>query len=268
MHEPPEQEQTPIPWGTYVALGDSFTEGLDDPLPDGSFRGWADRLATHLGRSRPGLRYANLAIRGKLLGQIIDEQLPVAIDLHPELVTFCAGGNDILRPGSDPDQLAVEFEAATAELRRAGAHVVICTGFDTKDVPIMRRVRGKVATYNAHLRAIADRHDCAVVDLWSMTVLQDPRAWSEDRLHLSPEGHERVALRACAELGIPVTADWSEPWPAAEPTDWLTLRRSDLTWARKHFVPWLGRRIARRSSADGIEPKRPVLAELELCERP
>src|ERR671922_211592 len=29
----------------FVALGDSTTEGLMDPLPDGSgFRGWADRL--------------------------------------------------------------------------------------------------------------------------------------------------------------------------------------------------------------------------------
>ncbi|WHT19905.1 SGNH/GDSL hydrolase family protein [Crossiella sp. CA-258035] len=265
MEKPLEEEAVPGLWGSYAALGDSFTEGLDDPWPDGSFRGWADRLAGHLATARPHLRYANLAIRGKLLGQIIDEQLPVAVALQPELVTFCAGGNDILRPGSDPDALAVQFEAATAQLRKAGADVVICTGFDTKDVPIMRRVRGKVATYNAHLRAIADRHNCYVVDLWSMTVLHDPRAWSEDRLHLSPEGHERVALRACAELGIPVTADWSEPWPVADPADWLTLRRADLKWARQHFVPWLGRRLAGRSSADGIEPKRPELAE--LCEK-
>ncbi|MBP2475124.1 lysophospholipase L1-like esterase [Crossiella equi] len=249
-------------WGSLVALGDSFTEGLDDLRPDGSYRGWADRLAEHLAESRPDLRYANLAIRGKLLGEIISEQLPKVKELRPDLVTFCAGGNDILRPGSDPDALAVEFEEAVVELRALGADVVICTGFDTKDVLIMRRVRGKVATYNAHLRAIADRHGCHVVDLWSMTVLQDPRAWGEDRLHLSPEGHERVALRACAELGIPVAADWAEPWPAAEPADWVTLRRADWHWTTHHFMPWLGRKLTGRSSSEGVLPKRPELEQL------
>src|SRR5690606_21086301 len=106
-------------------------------------------------------------------------------------------------------------------------------------------------TYNAHLRAIADRYDCRVVDLWSMNVLRDARAWSEDRLHLSAEGHRRVALRACEALGIEVDEDWREPWPPVPEQSWREQRVKDIQWARTHLAPWIGRRLRGESSGDG-----------------
>lgn len=246
-------------WSALMTLGDSFTEGLNDPGLDGNFRGWADRLAERLTVLRPGLRYANLAVRGKLLRAIVEEQVPVAVERRPDLVTLAGGGNDILRPGSDPDALAELFDQGVARLRAAGCDVVIFIGFDTRDVPVLKYVRGKIATYNLHLRAVADRHGCRVVDLWGMKVLHDTRAWSADRLHLSPEGHRRVALRVCDVLGITVDEDWDTPWPPAVPTDWLTSRRDDLRWAREYLVPWVGRRLRGQSSGDNIAPKRPEL---------
>ena len=99
-------------WGSFVAIGDSFTEGLDDWLPSGYPRGWADRVAERLGDGRPDFRYANLAIRGKRLHQIVEDQVPVAERLRPDLITFCAGGNDILRPQCDPDSLAARYDRA------------------------------------------------------------------------------------------------------------------------------------------------------------
>src|SRR5487761_1677162 len=195
------------PIGSFAALGDSFTEGLADPRPDGGYRGWADRFAEHLADRCPGLRYANLAVRGKLLGEVVAEQLPAAIEMGPELVSIAAGGNDLLRPGADPDLLAVVFDDAVASLRAAGCQVLILTGFDPRTFPVIRWIRGKVAVYNMHLRAIADRQHCAVVDLWSMPVLCDPRVWDDDRLHLTAEGHRRVALRACEAVGAAADAD-------------------------------------------------------------
>ena len=103
----------------FVAIGDSFTEGLHDPDPGGGFRGWADRVADALSAQRPGFRYANLAIRGKLLGQVVAEQLPRAVEMAPDLVSLAAGGNDILC-GADVDALAAEFESAVAKLLAAG----------------------------------------------------------------------------------------------------------------------------------------------------
>ncbi|MCP9985670.1 SGNH/GDSL hydrolase family protein [Streptomyces sudanensis] len=251
--------------GSYTAIGDSFTEGVGDPGPDGRFVGWADRLAVLLADRLPEgreFRYANLAVRGRLLDRIVREQVPRAKELTPDLVTFCAGGNDIIRPGSDPDDVAERFERAVADLASAVGTVVVTTGFDTRGVPVLRRLRGKIATYNGHVRAIADRYGCPVLDLWSLRTVQDRRAWDRDRLHLSPEGHRRVALRAAQVLGLEVPADPDEPWPPLPPRGALEERRDDVHWARDHLVPWIGRRLRGESSGDRVSAKRPDLLPL------
>ncbi|MFD0370134.1 MULTISPECIES: SGNH/GDSL hydrolase family protein [unclassified Streptomyces] len=252
-------------FGSYAAIGDSFTEGVGDPGPDGTFVGWADRFAVLLADELPeheDFRYANLAVRGRLLDQIVMEQVPRAKELAPDLVTFCAGGNDIIRPGTDPDDVAERFERAVADLTSAVGTVMVTTGFDTRDVPLLKHLRGKIATYNGHVRAIADRYGCPVLDLWSLKSVQDRRAWDEDRLHLSPEGHTRVALRAAQVLGRRVPADPEQPWPPQPPRGTLEVRKDDIHWAREYLVPWIGRRLRGESSGDHVEAKRPDLMPL------
>lgn len=250
-----------LPVGSFVAIGDSFTEGVGDVAPDGKVRGWADRFADYLAAASPGLRYANLAIRGKLLRQVVSEQVPAAVQLAPDLVSIAAGGNDLLRPKADPDALAATFETAVASLRMTGSQVMLFTGFDPGGFPLILLIRGKAAAFNAQLREVARKHDCLHVDLWSMRVLGDPREWCEDRLHLAADGHRRVALRACEVAGVPVTEDWREPLPpdpsGAQP--WLIARQRDLYWARTYAVPWLRRRVRGTSSGDGMTAKRPDL---------
>ncbi|MFE7749176.1 SGNH/GDSL hydrolase family protein [Streptomyces sp. NPDC057428] len=262
--------------GSYAAIGDSFTEGVGDPGPDGRLVGWADRFAVLLADQLPvpdamagpvddphGIfRYANLAVRGRLLDQIVEEQVPRAKQLAPDLVSFCAGGNDILRPGSDPDDVAERFERAVADLTQAVGTVMVTTGFDTRGIPVLRHLRGKIATYTAHVRSIADRYDCPVLDLWSLRSVQDRRAWDNDRLHLSPEGHTRVALRAAQVLGLDVPADPDQAWPPQAQRGSLEVRRDNINWAREYLVPWIGRRLRGESSGDHVEAKRPDLLPL------
>ena len=257
----PASTTGPVSFGSYVAVGDSFTEGVGDPGPNGVYVGWADRLAAVLAaRAEPGeFRYANLAVRGRLLDRIADEQVPLAARLAPDLVTFCAGGNDILRPGSDPDDLAVRFEAAVARLRESVGTVLVSTGFDTRGVPVLGLLRGKIATYNGHIRAVADRYGCPVLDLWSLRVLRDPRAWNEDRLHLSAEGHARVARLAAQVLGMAGEEAPDAPFPPRLRPLPAQVRRENVRWAREHLAPWVGRRLRGRSSGDTVEAKRPAL---------
>jgi lysophospholipase L1-like esterase len=256
---------------SFVAIGDSFTEGLNDAAAGGGFRGWADRLAGLLAVEYPGLRYANLAIRGKLLRQIVAEQVPAAAALSPGLASIAGGGNDLLRPGADPDTLAELLDVAVARLQGSGARVLMFTGFDPATVPVIRLLRGRIAAYNMHLRAIADARGCYLVDLWSMRFLRSPSAWSPDRLHLAGQSHRRIALRACEVLGIPVTEDWRDPLDADRPlapvpamarAAWVAARREDARWAREYLAPWVNRRLRGASSGDGRTAKRPALEEM------
>ncbi|WP_067973396.1 SGNH/GDSL hydrolase family protein [Nocardiopsis trehalosi] len=249
---------------SYAALGDSFTEGVGDPYPDsgdhphGHYRGWADRFAEHLAAEVGEVRYANLAVRGKLLRQVVDDQLPLALELAPDLVTLSAGGNDLLRPGADPDRLARGLEAAVRRLRAGGAEVVLFTGVNMAG-GYMRALIGAFARYYLNIRSIADRHGCHLVDQWSMDVLTDARAWDRDRLHMSAEGHRRLALRVAEVLGVPVDGHWDEPWPPLPPADRRAARREDVRWAREYLVPWVGRRLTGRSSGDRVTAKHAAL---------
>ncbi len=266
----PNATPPPSPWRRYVAVGDSFTEGLWD-VPDQEppaktgftdptlvCRGWADLLAEGLARRSGGaeVQYANLAIRGRLLGPILEEQVPAALELGPDLVSVIGGGNDLLRPAADPDALAAAVEETVARLRAAGVDVLLSTGIDTKDSPVIRRTRGRTAVLNAHLWTIARRHGAFVLDIWGMRSLQDWRMWAPDRIHLTTEGHRRVAEAALVALGLePDDPAWDDPMVPL-PTPPLAERvRGDVDWLQNHAYPWATRRLHRRSSGDERLPK-------------
>lgn len=247
------------PWQRYVALGDSLTEGLEDLRPDGSYAGWADRLAGHLAtRAGQPIEYANLAIRGRLLGQILDEQVEPALALEPDLVSLWGGGNDMLRPNIDLDGLLGRLDAAVAKLRAAGSDVLMGLGFDCKGSPILELTRNRTAVFNLGVWTIARRHGAFVTDIWNLGSLRDWRMWHDDRLHLSPEGHERVAQAALVALGQePSDPDYTVPLPPAPAKTRRETLAWNYAWARDHAAPWIGRRIRRTSSGAGRTAKHP-----------
>ena len=257
--------QQPHPWRRYVAVGDSFTEGVGDPEPalPGGNRGWADRAAEVLSQQVPDFAYANLAVRGKLIEQIMAEQLDAALALKPDLISISAGGNDVIRPGTDPDAIAARFEDAVARLARDGATIVVFTGVDVGFSPVFRRIRGKVAIYNENVRAIAEKYDnCVVADMWALKEVQDPRFWSDDRLHLNALGHHEVARMMLRSLNVDAGLRPMEPGPLPT-TSWRQARTEDFVWARSHLVPWVLRRIRHVSSGDALTAKRPEPAPYE-----
>ncbi|WP_344789960.1 SGNH/GDSL hydrolase family protein [Gryllotalpicola daejeonensis] len=247
----------------YVALGDSFTEGLGDPYPDAAdgFRGWADRVAEVLSAQTSDFAYANLAVRGKLVRQILADQVEPAVALQPDLITISAGGNDVIRPGTDPDEIAGIFEQAIARLSTTGATIVVFTGVDVGWSGTFKAIRGKVAIYNEDVRAVAAKYGCLVADQWSLREIQDPRMWSIDRLHMSPLGHQAVARMVLRTLDVPNDLPVLEPAPVP-PRTWREARAQDLQWAKEYAWPWVVRRIKHVSSGDGLPPKRPSLAPL------
>lgn len=260
---------TLIPWSSYVAIGDSVTEGLMDLRPDGSYGGWADRCAAILStrRGAAGFRYANLAIRGRLVHPILQEQIPRALELRPDLVSLWGGGNDLLRPHSDPDKLAAEIEDAVKAIRATGADVLLGVGVDAGGAPLIEMTRTKSAIFTANLWSVARRTGAHVLDIWGIRSIKDPRMWAEDRIHFSPEGHRRVAECALVGLGLePSDPDWEEPLPPLEAPHRIDRLKEDSQWAREHMLPWVARRLRRTSSGADRSAKRPVLEELTPAE--
>ncbi|MFD0275463.1 SGNH/GDSL hydrolase family protein [Kitasatospora sp. NPDC127111] len=242
----------------------------DDLLPGGHYRGWADRVADRLAAERPagGFRYANLAVRGKLIGQIHDEQLAPAAAMGAELVTLAGGLNDVLRPRCDIARVEDLLGRSATALRATGATVVMFTSTDPT-----RRLGGSTRLLPAILRMKAFVHELgrdpgiAVVDLFSAPCFDDRRLWAEDRLHLSPEGHRRVAEAVLEALGRPASFDWRAPLPTAAPPGRAAKLAADARWARTHLGPWIGRRLTGRSSGDGRPPKRAELLPYPVPQR-
>ena len=251
------------PWRRYVAIGDSFSEGMVDvdPRREGGFVGWADRLAAELSATTGGaeFRYANLAIRGRKLGDVVDRQLGLALPLEPDLVSLVGGGNDILRPRVDLDAIASRLEEAVAAVRATGADVLLATPTDPRGAGLFGTLLVRHAVHTANLHSIAARHGAHVLDLWGMRSMRDPRMWGEDRIHPSPEGHRRLRWAAMHALGLEVPEDWDEPLPVAPPRPRAEVRTERLRWARTHAVPWVQRRLTGRSSGDSVTAKLPEL---------
>jgi hypothetical protein len=83
----------------FIVCGDSYSEGMSDEVIDGKYRGWADRVADVMAKAHADFTYMNLAVRGKLIGQVVEGQVPTALAFvtGPDtLVSFHAGANDAL----------------------------------------------------------------------------------------------------------------------------------------------------------------------------
>jgi lysophospholipase L1-like esterase len=233
----------------YAAIGDSFTEGLGDELPDGSQRGWADLVAAGLAsRGDEPVWYANLAIRGRLLEPIVREQLPAALALSPAptLITLNGGGNDMMRPGTDVDSLVTLTEEAIVRCTGAGVRIVVLSGADPSErLPFGRSVRRKAESLTEAVAALTARHDVLLVDAFHDAEIRRAPYWSPDRLHLNAAGHRRVAGLVLAALGHTTAAHVVDPGPAES-------RRmlDEARYYREHVLPWLHRRLRGRSSGD------------------
>jgi lysophospholipase L1-like esterase len=251
-------------WRSYVALGDSFTEGLDDLDPaTGTFRGWADLVAARLAAEDERFRYANLAVRGRLFRAIVDEQVPVALAMRPDLVSFAGGGNDVLRRSFDPAAMLSRFQQVVGSLRTAGADVIVFRWANVSGrLPGKRLVQGRQEFLNRAVTETAERHGALLVDLWHDDEFANPLLWSVDRLHLAPGGHRRVAAHVLTTLGVDPDPTWFDsPGPPLHRA-WLVARAHDARWAGRYLAPWIKRRLTGRSSGDTITAKRPELAPI------
>jgi lysophospholipase L1-like esterase len=244
----------------YVALGDSFTEGLSDLRADGSVRGWADRVADVLSQTEPDFRYANLAVRSLRVEAIMEEQVPAAVAMRPDLVTIAGGGNDLLSLRVSVEHLARRFDDAVAALTATGATTIVFAGFDPRpQLPFGRLIAPRTAAYNTQVAATVKRYGAVLIDLWSMPELTDRRLWSADRLHLSAAGHLHVAGVVLDRLGRPAPDGWPLPLGPSGDVSRLADLLTDAKWAWRDLLPWATRKARGRAAGDGLTAKYPYV---------
>jgi lysophospholipase L1-like esterase len=248
---------------SYIAIGDSFTEGVGDEMPDGRTRGWADFVALGLALASPEpVRYANLAIRGRKLAPLIAEQLGPAIAQHPQLISLNGGGNDIMRPRVSIDSVARMLEDAAEKVTSQRIHLLMLSGANpSRHLPMGGLMRRRGDELDRAVQARLAQDGITFVDNWADEGLGDIRYWSADRLHLNPLGHARVASNVLTALGVPVPAEWGVDEVASAPPGERTRRTAE--YYRHYVFPWIGRRLTGRSSGDGRIAK---IAELTVVD--
>jgi len=248
-------------YSRYVAMGDSQTEGLWDGDDNVGLMGFADRLAVLIDEHYPGLTYANLAVRGRRIRNLLGEQLPRALAMRPDLVTVCIGMNDVTRPGPHFDRALADLDDLYNQLAGSGATVATTTFPDlAKIVPVGRLLGPRVVRINAAIRTAAERHGFRLVDLYGAPSMTEADTWSADRVHGSAKGHALFAAAAAEALGLPGSNhDWTLASEGAAPSSVRSRTHSQLLWTQNMLMPWLWRHARGRSEGDGRTPRRPRL---------
>lgn len=249
----------------FIALGDSLTEGLSDKYPDGSYRGWADRVADDLSLAESNFQYANFAVRGKLLEQVISDQLSVALPLitgTDTVVSFHAGANNVLRPKLDIKKVVSDYQKAVIRLTETGAIVLVFTVREVANPKTKAEFywNERFGPFNANVREVSVKTGAILLDANSYDVFGDPRMLAKDRLHLSPEGHRRVAQGVLKVLGMPYDASYTEAMGPHKQAPAALRGVATVLWGLAFLVPWAIRRLSGKSSGDRRVAKAPALS--------
>lgn len=244
--------------GLFVAIGDSFTEGVgdwDDRYPNG-VRGWADRVANQLGKADPSWEYANLALRSRPIDEIVERQLDAALALEPTLVSFFGGGNDLLQVRADVGHVLDQITDVVAALRASGATVLLFTSYDVKLSPVLEPLRHRNNQLNGRIRQIAVDHDAILIDHWAMRAYEHPRMWEPDRLHMSHHGHRYLAREVVRALGHESSIR-PRDLGAIEPLNWRQLVTAEREWWGEWLTPMLARRLRNARLGESLTAKWP-----------
>ncbi len=255
---------------SYVAIGDSLSEGLGDRgfNQDRSHCGWTDRLATLLSlqasANGQGFQFANLAIRGSGARTILGQQLNDALNLKPDLVTIMAGANDFSANSKRRAEIAELLNDGLARLREAGVTVVIANTICPRHLRIFKPLLKRSEAITHIIEGLASKFGVPILDVHRIDQLGGIDYWAQDMVHFSAHGHITVANRAAEVLGLDLR------WPEVDPSELKNQRRSlqeTLLWIGRDVVPFVSRWLRRTTSGVGIMPKYSNLVEFSPREQ-
>ena len=233
---------------------------MTDEMVGGQYRGWADRVADEMAKHSDNFTYANLAIRGKLVNQVVTEQIPEALKFvtgKDTLISFHAGANDALRPGYDAAKTIGQYQEAVRTLAASGASLLLFTVLeDTGNKGKGSEIwKARFSEFNRAIHEVGAEVGATVSDANGLDFFSDRRFLAFDRLHMNAEGHRRLAQAVLAGLEKPYDKNWRDPLPPAKKKNKIVSGAITFAWIITFVIPWIWRRIRGRSSGDGRSGK-------------
>ena len=241
---------------SYVAMGDSLTEGLGDTGFEKNRynKGWADRLASLLAREAAfaghAFDFANVALRGSSSLHILTAQLERTLELKPDLVTIMTGANDLSWLPWRKKAIDPLLRGALVRLYDVGAHVVLINTVRPAHTTLAKLMIGRSRQMSNLIERIGAEFGAPVVDVHSMREFERLDFWASDLVHFSSNGHVRVTNLVAEELGLTCRDETAN---VAGKTRLGPL--SFFSWLGRDVIPFWSRKVRGVTSGFGREPK-------------
>jgi lysophospholipase L1-like esterase len=182
------------PWRRVVAVGDSVAAGVLEPLDGYRELDGIARVAEVLTAAHPSCRYSNLGERDLRAAEIRERQVPLALELDPDLVVLAAGGDDAVRRSFDGPQIERELTLLVEPLVAQGAQLVVIGLFDlARSGLVPDRYADTMAerfdALDAITARVAAKHGGVQVENHHHPLAADPSIFASDRIHANARGH-------------------------------------------------------------------------------
>jgi lysophospholipase L1-like esterase len=241
---------------TFAVIGDSAAYGTGDFDSAGNPRGWAHYLKENF---REEINYFNFSRPGAQSGEVKRVQLPLAMEVDPDICAVIVGGNDLLRNGFCPEVLYENLTATCTNLLSRGSEILMIQLHDPTQLlrlpELLKRVlRRRVEAVNEVYEKVSSELGLVLIRTREIPDVHNLKNWHIDRMHPGPFGHQILARQMAIQLR---SRGWNLALPLIHDQP-LKSKSVRVLWLIKNGLPWFLKR-----SVD-LLPAAIILMVLEL----
>jgi lysophospholipase L1-like esterase len=225
---------------TFAVLGDSAASGVGDAGPHGVNRGWAYYLTQSF--MHPVV-YSNLSRPGAQSIEVVEHQLPLALELEPDICAVIVGGNDALRNGFDPEKYRQNLRKTLLALQGSGSQILLLQLHDPTRIVKLPKLLGQILlrrinAVNQVIHKLSQEFDVEVLYTRRISGIYDRKVWHIDRMHPSKYGHQLMATHFRELL---LKRNWQIA-PIQIDTVETASKATSIKWMLRNGTPWFLKR--------------------------
>lgn len=188
-------------WKTFVALGDSMTEGIGDEVNGIKKKSWPTYIAEFFNIEK----FSNLAKSGLRSDEIYKEQLETALSMNPDIVSIMAGGNDFIQRKWNAKSYREIMDKMISKFTENGIIVITSNFPDLTQIYkfpfyLLPIAKYQLKTCNKILDELATKYNTVHIDFWNNPISKEIIYWSNDRIHPNSHGYKVIGDLIISEL--------------------------------------------------------------------